>query len=209
MILPALTDFSGLLEPGARLMGLDLGAKRIGIALSDRARTLATPRETLRRRGFKQDMAALRAIVEREGVGGMVVGLPVNMDGSEGPRAQSARDYARALANALALPVAFWDERWSTLAVERVLVEADLSRGKRARVVDRAAAAYILQGALDRLRNAQGDARSARPRAGAAGVDLAPLDHETRRHDDGDAGQGDKGRQALADGPVDQQHEGR
>ncbi len=132
-------------------MGLDLGTKTVGIAVSDVGRMIATPRETLRRTKFARDVEILRALITAEGIGGIVVGLPVNMDGSEGPRAQSARDLAGRLADALALPVALWDERWSTAAAARPLLEADLSRRKRARVIDRVAAAYILQGALDRL----------------------------------------------------------
>ena len=148
-----LSALSGLLEPDARLMGLDLGTKTIGVAVSDVSRTIATARTTLRRTKLTRDIEALRAMIAAEGIGGIVVGLPVNMDGSEGPRAQSARDTAARLAEALVLPVALWDERLSTVAAERPLLDADLSRRKRARVVDQVAAAYILQGALDRLRN--------------------------------------------------------
>ena len=147
--LPALNDRLG---PDARLMGLDLGAKTMGVAVSDVSRTIATARTTLRRTKLSRDIETLRAMVEADGIGGIVVGLPVNMDGSEGPRAQSARDIGSRLAEGLALPVAFWDERLSTVAAERPLLDADLSRRKRARVVDQVAAAYILQGALDRLR---------------------------------------------------------
>ena len=148
-----LTEMGAGLAPGARLMGLDLGAKTIGVAVSDVARTIATPRETLHRTKLARDVARLRTLVAAEGVGGIVVGLPVNMGGSEGPRAQSARDLAARLSSALALPVAFWDERWSTAAADRPLRAAALSRGKRKRAIDRVAAAYILQGALDRLRH--------------------------------------------------------
>ena len=147
-----LNELNGLLAAEARLMGLDLGTKTIGIAVSDVTRTIATARTTLRRTKLSRDIETLRAMIAAEGIGGIVVGLPVNMDGSEGPRAQSARDIAARLAEALALPVAFWDERLSTVAAERAMLDADLSRRKRARVVDRVAAAYILQGALDRLR---------------------------------------------------------
>ena len=146
-----LSEMNGLLAPGARLMGLDLGAKTIGVAVSDVTRTIASARSTLRRSKLKRDIETLRELIEADGIGGIVVGLPVNMDGSEGARAQSARDVAARLADALAAPIAFWDERWSTVAAERSLIAADLSRRKRARVVDRVAAAYILQGALDRL----------------------------------------------------------
>ena len=147
-----LSALNGLLGPEARLMGLDLGAKTMGIAVSDVTRTIATARTTLRRTKLSRDIETLRALIEADGIGGIVVGLPVNMDGSEGPRAQSTRDVAARLAEALALPIAFWDERWSTVAAERPLLDADLSRRKRARVVDQVAAAFILQGALDRLR---------------------------------------------------------
>ena len=152
MAICELSDLNGLLAADARLMGLDLGTKTIGVAVSDLSRTIATARTTLRRTKLSRDIEALRAMIEGEGVGGIVVGLPVNMDGSEGPRAQSARDTAANLARVLALPVAFWDERWSTVAAERAMLDADLSRRKRARKVDQVAAAYILQGALDRLR---------------------------------------------------------
>ena len=147
-----LSEMNGQLAAEARLMGLDLGTKTIGIAVSDVSRMIASARTTLRRTKLTRDIETLRATIAAEGIGGIVVGLPVNMDGSEGPRAQSARDTAARLAEALALPVAFWDERWSTVAAERTLLDADLSRRKRARVVDQVAAAYILQGALDRLR---------------------------------------------------------
>ena len=152
MAICELSELNGLLAADARLMGLDLGAKTIGVAVSDVSRTIATARTTLRRTKLSRDIETLRALVADEGIGGIVVGLPVNMDGSEGPRAQSARDTAARLAEGLALPVALWDERWSTVAAERAMLDADLSRRKRARKVDRVAAAYILQGALDRLR---------------------------------------------------------
>ena len=152
MAICELSALSGLLGPEARLMGLDLGAKTMGVAISDVSRTIATGRTTLRRTRLSRDIETLRTMIAAEGIGGIVVGLPVNMDGSEGPRAQSARDTAARLAEALALPVAFWDERLSTVAAERHLLDADLSRRKRAQVVDQVAAAYILQGALDRLR---------------------------------------------------------
>ena len=128
-----LIEMNGLLGPDARLMGLDLGAKTMGVAVSDVTRTIATARTTLRRTKLTRDIEALRAMIAAEGIGGIVVGLPVNMDGSEGPRAQSTRDIAARLAEALALPVAFWDERLSTVAAERPLLDADLSRRKRAR----------------------------------------------------------------------------
>jgi putative Holliday junction resolvase len=140
------------LQPEARLLGLDVGTKTIGLALSDVTRSIATPYETIRRTKFTADAKALAAIVAKEGVGGLVIGLPLNLDGSEGPRAQSTRAFARNLAGHVEVPMAFWDERLSTAAVERHLIEADASRKRRAQVIDRMAAAYILQGALDRLR---------------------------------------------------------
>ena len=141
------------LQPEARLLGLDVGTKTIGLALSDVTRSIATPYETIRRTKFTADAKTLAAIVAKEGVGGLVIGLPLNLDGSEGPRAQSTRAFARNLAGHVDVPMAFWDERLSTAAVERHLIEADASRKRRAEVIDRMAAAYILQGALDRLRN--------------------------------------------------------
>jgi putative holliday junction resolvase len=140
------------LQPEARLLGLDVGTKTVGLALSDVTCTIATPYETLKRTKFTADAKAIAAIVEKEGVGGLVIGLPLNLDGFEGPRAQSTRAFARNLTAHVAVPMAFWDERLSTAAVERHLIEADASRKRRAEVIDRMAAAYILQGALDRLR---------------------------------------------------------
>ena len=142
------------LPKGARLLGVDLGTKTIGLALSDVERRIATPLQTLKRTKFTPDAAAIRAVAERFGVGGLVVGLPLNMDGSEGPRAQATRAFVRNLAPLLGLPVAFWDERLSTFAVTCTLIEADASRGRRQALVDKMAAAYILQGALDRAASA-------------------------------------------------------
>jgi len=149
-------DLASRLQPEARLLGLDVGTKTIGLALSDVTLSIATPYETLRRTKFTADAQLLAAIAAKEGVGGLVIGLPINLDGSEGPRAQSTRAFARNLAGHVPLPMAFWDERLSTAAVERHLIEADASRKRRAEVIDRMAAAYILQGALDRLRNLAG-----------------------------------------------------
>lgn len=125
----------------------------MGLALSDVTRSVATPYETLRRTKFTADAKAIARIVAKEGVGALVIGLPLNLDGSEGPRAQSTRAFARNLCAHVDVLMAFWDERLSTAAVERHLIEADASRKRRAEVIDRMAAAYILQGALDRLRN--------------------------------------------------------
>jgi len=148
----AIEDLSLHLAREARLLGLDVGTKTIGLALSDVTRSVATPFDTIRRTKFTADAKAIRDVVENNQVGALVIGLPLNLDGSEGPRAQSTRAFAGNLAAHVTLPMAFWDERLSTAAVERHLIEADASRKRRAQVVDRMAAAYILQGALDRLR---------------------------------------------------------
>jgi putative Holliday junction resolvase len=140
------------LPRGRRLLGFDLGTKTIGLALSDVGRSLATPLETLARGKFTRDAERIAAIVARYDVGGLVFGLPLNMDGTEGPRAQATHAFIRNLGRVVPLPVALWDERLSTAAVTRALIAADASRAKRAVVVDRMAAAYILQGALDRMR---------------------------------------------------------
>jgi putative holliday junction resolvase len=134
-----------------RLMGIDLGTKTIGLALSDVERRLASPLETLKRSKFSSDAAQLLALADQFDVAGFVLGLPLNMDGSEGPRAQATRAFARNLQPLTARPIAFWDERLSTAAITRQLIEQDVSRAKRAAVIDKMAAAYILQGALDRL----------------------------------------------------------
>ena len=139
------------LAPGQPLIGLDVGTKTIGIAMSDRSRRIATARETIRRTKFAADAARLLDIARADGAAAIVVGLPISMDGSEGPRAQSTRAFARNLARLTDLAIAFWDERLSSVAVERMLVAADRSRARRAELVDKLAAAYILQGALDRL----------------------------------------------------------
>src|ERR1700744_1474258 len=141
------------IPPGLRLLGLDLGEKTIGLALSDTGLSIASPMQTLKRGKFATDAAQLDHIISAQGVGGLVVGLPLNMDGSDGPSAQSARAFGRNWANHSSLPVLFQDERLSTSAVTRTLIEADASRKRRAEVVDKMAAAYILQGALDRLRS--------------------------------------------------------
>ena len=148
----AIKDLSLLLARGIRLLGLDVGTKTIGMAISDVTRTIATPFDTIRRTKFAADAKAIREVVEKNQVGALVRGLPLNLDGSEGPRAQSTRAFARNLAIHVTVPMVFWDERLSTAAVERHLIEADASRKRRAEVVDRMAAAYILQGLLERLR---------------------------------------------------------
>ena len=144
-------DLGAQLGRGQRLMGFDLGTKTIGIALSDVERRLATPLETLKRGKFSADAATLLQRAEKFDVAGFVIGLPLNMDGSEGPRAQSVRAFARNFSKLTELPIALWDERLSTAAVERELIAADVSRKKRAAVIDQHAAIFILQGALDRL----------------------------------------------------------
>ena len=137
---------------GKRLMGLDLGTTTIGVATSDLTRQIATPVETIARKKFTVDAERLLALAARENIGLMVLGLPVNMDGSEGPRAQSTRAFARNLSRLTPIAITFWDERLSTAAVERMLIEADQSRARRAAVIDKLAAAWILQAALDSLR---------------------------------------------------------
>ena len=134
-----------------RLLGLDLGEKTIGLAISDGSLTVATPLETVRRSKFTADAARLIAVCTERQVGGLVVGLPVDMHGGEGPRCQSVRQFAANLLEKIDLPLAFWDERLSTVAVTRAMIDADMSRARRGQVVDKAAAAYILQGLLDRL----------------------------------------------------------
>ena len=148
----AIEDLPPHLGRDARLLGLDVGTKTIGMALSDVTRSVATPFDTIRRTKFTADAKTIREVVEKNQVGALVIGFPLNLDGSEGPRAQSTRAFARNLAAHVTVPMVFWDERLSTAAVERHLIEADASRKRRAEVIDRMAAAYILQGALDRLR---------------------------------------------------------
>jgi putative holliday junction resolvase len=145
------SDLKRLIRQGERLLGLDVGTKTIGIALSDTTLLVATPFDTIRRTRFRDDAARLKAEIERHRVGGIVVGLPVSLDGSEGPRAQGVRQFARNLLAEIDLPLAFWDERLSTAAVEREMIAADLSRKRRAEIIDKVAAAYILQGLLDRI----------------------------------------------------------
>jgi putative Holliday junction resolvase len=147
-----LPDLKAGLPRGGRLLGVDLGTKTIGLAISDGALMVASPLETIRRAKFTGDAQKLLEIMDRHGVAGLVLGLPVNMDGSEGPRCQSTRQFARNLSGLRDVAYAFWDERLSTAAVERAMIDADLSRARRAKVVDQMAAGYILQGALDFLR---------------------------------------------------------
>jgi putative Holliday junction resolvase len=152
----SLADAAAVLPPRGVLMGLDLGTKTIGVAASDPDRRVAAPVETISRKRFNLDAARILALAAERRAAGLVLGLPINMDGSEGPRAQSTRAFARNLARLTELPIALWDERLSTAAVERALIAADASRAKRRSVIDQHAAAYILQGALDRLSREQG-----------------------------------------------------
>ncbi len=151
-------DISDLTLPRhAAIMGLDLGEKTVGVAVSDRLRAVATPLETIRRKKFTSDAARILELAEGREIAAIILGLPRNMDGSEGPRCQSTRAFARNLSGLTEIPISFWDERLSTVAAERALLEADTSRRKRAEVIDHVAAGYILQGVLDRLRVLQND----------------------------------------------------
>jgi putative holliday junction resolvase len=151
MILDNPVELREVVPAGKRLMGLDVGTKTIGLALSDTRRIIATPLETIRRRRFREDMARLFALLDTHNVGGLVVGLPLTLAGTDGPRTQSVRQFARNLTALRDLPVALWDERLSTAAVTREMIAADLTRKRRGEIVDRVAAAYILQGCLDYL----------------------------------------------------------
>lgn len=150
MAVMTLAELKAALDPHGRVLGLDLGSKTIGLALSDVMRTIATPYDTIRRTKFTADAQALLAAIDAEDVRGLVIGLPVSMDGTEGPRCQSTRQFAANLLEKRDMPIAFWDERLSTVAVERMLVDSvDMTRARRGQVIDKLAAAYILQGALD------------------------------------------------------------
>jgi putative Holliday junction resolvase len=148
----SLNELAERLPRQKRLLGLDLGTKTIGLALSDLGRSVASPLSTIKRKKFTPDAEALLALADEHEVGGFIIGLPVNMDGSEGPRAQATRAFVRNLPHKTDLPICYWDERLSTAAVTRTLIEADTSRARRGELVDKLAAAYILQGALDRMR---------------------------------------------------------
>jgi putative Holliday junction resolvase len=153
MITSAPSDFLAALPLGGRLAGLDVGTKTIGVALCDAGWTIASPAETIARTRFGTDLTALQTLADRQSVKGLVIGLPLNMDGSDSPRTQSIRAFARNL-DPLDLPILLWDERWSTAAVTRTLIDADASRKRREQLVDKLAASYILQGAIDALRGA-------------------------------------------------------
>jgi putative Holliday junction resolvase len=151
MICEQFEGFAAALPPRRAIAGLDLGDKTIGVAVSDGMLSVATPLETIRRRKFGVDAARILEIAAERDLGGIVLGLPRNMDGSEGPRCQSTRAFARNLSRLTDMPIGFWDERLSTVAAERALLEADTSRARRKEVIDHVAASYILQGALDRM----------------------------------------------------------
>ena len=151
MIATALADFRAALPQGGRLLGLDVGTKTIGTALCDSGWTIASAAALIRRSKFSKDLEALQALAKTQSVAGLVIGLPLNLDGSDSPRTQSVRAFARNLEAPLGLPILLWDERWSTQAVTRTLIDADASRARRAELVDKMAAAYILQGAIDAL----------------------------------------------------------
>ena len=150
MITTSPAEFRDALAEGGRLIGLDVGTKTIGVALCDANWTIATAAELIRRGKFQADLEKLRGLAAAQAVRGIVIGLPLNLDGSDSPRTQSTRAFARN-AQPLGLPILLWDERWSTQAVTRALLEADTSRARRAELVDKMAAAYILQGAIDAL----------------------------------------------------------
>ena len=151
MIIEDIADFALSLPATAAIVGLDLGDKTIGVAISDLRRTIATPSEVIRRTKFTEDAAKLLTILNFRAISGIILGLPLNMDGSEGPRVQSTRAFARNLVRLTDLPITYWDERLSTVAATRALLEADTSRKRRAEVIDQVAAGFILQGALDRM----------------------------------------------------------
>lgn len=153
MIYDTFEDFAAQIPPMTALIGLDLGTKTIGVAVSDRIGAVATPLETVKRKKFTLDAERLLAIIADRSAGGILLGLPRNMDGTEGPRCQSTRAFARNLSGLTNLPIGYWDERLSTVAAEKALLEADTTRKRRAEVIDHVAASYILQGALDRMRH--------------------------------------------------------
>ncbi|WP_028877899.1 Holliday junction resolvase RuvX [Terasakiella pusilla] len=152
-----LADFAKMIKQHDRLLGIDLGTKTIGLAISDVMRMVASPVETLAKGKFSKDVVKIKALIEKEEVGGIVLGLPVEMDGTQGKRAQATKAFASNLLREIDLPILLWDERLSTVAVERMLIgEADMTRKRRAEVVDRAAAAFILQGVLEALEHQNG-----------------------------------------------------
>lgn len=157
MIFDDIAEFAEAVAAGSGLAGLDLGTVTIGVAVSDRLLSVASPLETIKRKKFGVDAKRLLEICAERDLGGIILGLPFNMDGSEGPRCQSTRAFARNLSGLTDLPIGFWDERLSTVAAERALLEADTSRKRRGEVIDHVAAGFILQGALDRMRVLRGE----------------------------------------------------
>ncbi len=153
MLIEVAAEFTALLPAHARVLGLDVGETTIGLALSDLMRGIASPLETINRTKFTKDVAQLKAITDKHKIVGLIIGWPVNMDGSLGPRAQSTRTFTSNISKHIALPMLFWDERMSTMAVERTMLAADLSRERRAQLVDKLAASYMLQGYLDSSRH--------------------------------------------------------
>jgi len=151
MIYENILDFAGSISKHTALMGLDLGSKTIGIAISDGLRSVASPLKTIKRTKFSEDVEILFHLISEREISGIILGLPKNMDGSEGPRCQSTRAFARNIIRFKDFPIAFWDERLSTVAAEKALLEADINRKRRSEVIDHVAASYILQGALDRI----------------------------------------------------------
>jgi len=160
MTVLTIEELAATILPGQAIAGLDLGTKTIGLSMSDLGRRFATPRLVLKRVKFTPDALALLAFAEKEKVAAFIIGLPVNMDGSQGPRVQATRAFVRAMEPKTDIPFIYWDERWSTVAAERALLEMDVSRKKRAERIDSAAASFILQGALDRLSSLERAARS-------------------------------------------------
>lgn len=152
MLTPNISEFASLLPEYRRIIGLDVGTTTIGIALSDISRMIASPMETITRTKFSKDIERLKAIITEQNVAGMVIGWPVNMDGSEGPRCQSTKQFAKNVEAHVNLPSVMWDERMSSMAVDKAMLEADLSRQKRDKHIDKLAASYILQGALEAMR---------------------------------------------------------
>ena len=153
MLIESRTEFSEKTKGYSRLLGLDVGEKTIGLALSDAMRSIASPMITIDRKKFTKDMEELKKIITAQSVGGLVIGYPINMDGSHGPRTQSTRTFVSTMSKHIDLPMILWDERMSTMAVERTMLEADLSRSRRDQLVDKLAASYMLQGFLDGIRN--------------------------------------------------------
>ena len=154
MLIDTAKAFTPLLHAGSRVLGLDVGDTTIGLALSVGMRSIATPLETINRTKFLKDVAALKIIIEKHKISGLIIGWPVNMDGTLGPRVQSTRTFVSNISKHISLPMLFWDERMSTMAANRVMLQADLSRERRSQLVDKLAASYMLQGYLDSARSA-------------------------------------------------------